>query len=88
MNPDAAAVINESHLAKAVHEETDPRPRRADHVVSGKKGEVWLRYELRRGATPAVISRIQWDSAGRWVALGTATTIRESQRRCLEPAMC
>lgn len=45
------------------------------------EGEVWVRHELRRGVTPAVVERIEWSACGAWIGIGTRRTIRESHRR-------
>lgn len=40
-------------------------------------GEVWVRYELRRGMTPAVLEKMEWSACGSWLGVGTRRTIRE-----------
>jgi hypothetical protein len=40
-------------------------------------GGVWLRYELRRGVTPAIVEKIEWSACGGWIGVGTRRTIRE-----------
>lgn len=40
-------------------------------------GEVWMRYELRRGMTPAVVEKIEWSVCGSWIGIGTRRTIRK-----------
>lgn len=47
-------------------------------ALSGEpNGEVWMRYELRRGVTPAVVEKIEWSACGSWIGIGTRRTIRE-----------
>jgi hypothetical protein len=47
-------------------------------MIEGQpEGEVWVRYELRRGVTPAVVEKIEWSACGAWIGIGTRRTIRE-----------
>lgn len=48
-------------------------------VSDDPAGSVWLRYELRRGVTPAVVEKIEWSPCGGWIGIGTRRTIRESR---------
>lgn len=47
----------------------DIRPRRPP-----RSGEVWVRYLLRRGMTPAAVRSISWDDTGRLLAVSTDRT--------------
>ncbi|KAJ9107916.1 hypothetical protein QFC19_002659 [Naganishia cerealis] len=38
-------------------------------------GAVWVRYELRRGVTPAIVEKIEWSACGGWIGVGTRRTI-------------
>ncbi|KAJ9102392.1 hypothetical protein QFC21_002792 [Naganishia friedmannii] len=38
-------------------------------------GTVWLRYELRRGVTPAIVEKMEWSACSGWIGVGTRRTI-------------
>lgn len=44
---------------------------------SQPRGQVWLRYELRRGLTPARITQMVWSRGGDLISVASRKTLRE-----------